>query len=114
MRPPSIRVEFSTIIGIATRILKSVERTWLSSVQVESAMFAIAELGVDLLRPDAPLAACKSLEEALLTFSASLVLIREPILTPRAGRAALWSPLIKHAFSKLNEQGRLHLDMISE
>ena len=115
MRPPRIRVQrFSTLIGIATRILKCIERTCLRGVQVEFAMFEIAELGIVLSGPDAPLAACKLLEETLLTFPTSPVLIREPILTPRAGRDDLWSPFIKHAFSKLNEQGRLHLDMHSK
>lgn len=115
LRPLFLDAErFSTFIGIATRILKSVGRTRLSKVQVESAMFSIAELGIVLSGPDAPLEACKSLEETLLTFPASPILIREPILTRRAGRAAFWSPLIKHAFSKLNDQGRLRLDIHSK
>ena len=90
-----------------TKVLEHVDRTHLAYVQVDFVSDSIAGLGCPLASED--IAPCKALEDILLTFPRCRVLLQDSILIRRAGRADFWSPIIKHAFPRLNEGGLLTL-----
>ncbi len=101
--------DFSGAIRSATMILEHVERACLTDVGIGFQTGAIADLGSHLSGPDAPLEDCKLLEETLLTFPSSRILVHylNDHQFRRAGRAKFWLPIIGRAFPTLNERGQL-------
>ena len=99
----------STTIHFATTILEHVNRDHLMNVRVEFRAYPLAKLGAPLSEASALLKACKQLETALLTFSKAPLLVHDPVYDRRAGRAKFWSPIIRSAFSRLDERGLLTL-----
>ena len=100
---------FSSGIRHATRFLQQVERASLTDVRVDFGINPIAELGSLLSGSHTPLEACSLLEKALLVFPTSRILVHDGERY-RAGRAALWSPIIKRTFPMLDRLGRLNLN----
>ncbi len=83
-------------------------------MQVEFQTEAIADLGLRLSGPDAPLEDCKSLEAVLLTFSNSRIFVLGGALVHHHQRPAeFWRPVIEHAFPTLNQRGQLTVDFMS-
>ena len=90
----------------ATKILEYLRgRKHLRDVRVQLELWTISTLGCSLSYGGPSLEACMALEELLLTFPASDVQFQYN--GRRAGRVEFWSPVIKSAFPKLDEQGRL-------
>ena len=104
--------DFPDDIRSATRFLEHVRRTSLTEVRVEFEVDPIASLGSRLSGPEAPLEACGLLEKALLTFPNSRITVSDGKTYWRAGRPTLWSPVIRHAFPKMDEKGLLHLNFM--
>ncbi len=106
---------FSGGIRSATRILEHTDRACVTDVRVIFQMDAIADFGSRLSGPDAPLEDCKLLEETLLTFTNSRILVNQAdnyICARRVGRANFWTPIIERAFPTLNEKGKLTLNFM--
>ena len=99
----------STTIRFATTLLEHVNRDRLMNVRVEFKANPLANLGASLSGASASSEACKQLEDALLAFPEAPVLVHEPMHKRRAGRAKLWSPIIRRAFPRVNDLGLLTL-----
>ena len=106
---PDMSDEFAHLIRFAITILEHIKRDHLTDVRVEFTADPLANLGACISGAGASLEACKRLDEALLTFPNAVVLVHDPMHRRRAGRTKLWSPIIRGAFSGLNDQGLLIL-----
>ena len=101
--------EFAHLIRFAITILEHIKRDHLTDVRVEFTADPLANLGACISGASPSLEACKRLDEALLTFPNVAVLVHDPMHKRRAGRAKLWSPIIRRAFPRLDERGLLTL-----
>ena len=104
--------DFSGLLRTTTKILESVGRACLTDVRVEFKVDPIARFGHWLSGPEALLEACKALEDALLSFPNSCILVHDSVDHRRAGRAGFWSPIIQNAFPKLTERGLLTFNFV--
>ena len=77
------------------------------NVTIKFMLATISTLGCAFSRGDSSMDPCEALEELLLTLPASNVQVHVDRSGCGAGRADFWSPVIKSAFPKLDEQGHL-------
>ena len=105
----SMNNQLALPIHFATKILAHVNKDYLMDVRVEFKADPLAILGTHISGAGASLEACKQLDEALLTFPKSAVLVHDPVHNRRTGRAKFWSPIIRRAFPRMDERGLLIL-----
>ncbi|KAI1785959.1 quinon protein alcohol dehydrogenase-like superfamily [Ganoderma leucocontextum] len=105
--------DLSQDIRRVTSILERVSRPRLCDARAEFVLDRIAGLVSSLSRDDVLLEACKSLEEALLTFHRCRIVFQESTFRRAAGRAEFWTPIIRRAFPRLDKRGFLTVPSIA-